>query len=552
MIRTIDIRLNAAHPELPLPEATTYQNAPSTAFLRGVPKSCGLWQITAVSVAVTFPDNSTTTRAAVLSAGDVWVATIPACATSGRTTSGLRILADGTDENGDAVTGYVLGVADLAVATFDIAPAPGETSYALRYFDNVPNPPHKGDVATVDGTLKYYDGTAWQPFAGVPSPSTSAPLMDGTASAGASAAYARGDHRHPTDTTRASKADATLTERTGEEWQYGELTVSDGTNVWVWTYEFPQYDNGTWTTEITNGPDFITMTATGPEDATSLSFTGSGSGITASGTITRTVLRGYQLGSQTDKPLASEAEAEALRNGKLDKSGGTMTGSLHMGDNFLKWRNGNLIYWLSTNGLYIWDDGDDETHSPNYIIEFPLASGTLALTAANPTAGNLAALDANGNPTDALIPAANVAMKGDIPYTLGTPTVIDTASSETVEGETVYYGAATLADRTANIVQVTAATALDELRITFPAATSGKVRDFGLRVEIGTGSAALAAPALVPIAPTGETITLENADGAIPELVDGTATAKGVTLLYFSETAPGVFVVKGEQVEEVA
>lgn len=168
------------------------------------------------------------------------------------------------------------------------------------------------------------------------------------------------------------------------------------------------------------------------------------------------------------------------------------------------------------------------------------------------TAGNLAALDAEGNPTDSLIPAANVAAKGDIPYSLGTPAVIDTASSETVEGETVNYGAATLADRTANIVQVTAATALDELRITFPAATSGKVRDFGLRVEIGTGSAALAAPALVPIAPTGETIKIENADGTIPAIADGTATAKGVTLLYFSETAPGVFVVKGEQVEEVA
>ena len=202
--------------------------------------------------------------------------------------------------------------------------------------------------------------------------------------------------------------------------------------------------------------------------------------------------------------------------------------------------------------------------------------------AANPTAGNLAALDADGNPTDSGIAKTSVAplaspaftgtptaptptagdnttkvattafVQGALPYTLGTPTVIDTASSETVEGETVNYGAATLADRTANVVQVTAATALDELRITFPAATSGKVRDFGLRVEIGTGSAALAAPALVPVAPTGETIKIENADGTIPELADGTATAKGVTLLYFSETSSGVFVVKGEQVEEVA
>lgn len=36
----------------------------------------------------------------------------------------------------------------------------------------------------------------------IPAASTARPLMDGTASAGSSAAYARGDHRHPTDTGR--------------------------------------------------------------------------------------------------------------------------------------------------------------------------------------------------------------------------------------------------------------------------------------------------------------------------------------------------------------
>lgn len=37
-----------------------------------------------------------------------------------------------------------------------------------------------------------------------PSPSASSPLMDGTASAGSQIQYSRGDHRHPTDTSRAS------------------------------------------------------------------------------------------------------------------------------------------------------------------------------------------------------------------------------------------------------------------------------------------------------------------------------------------------------------
>ena len=279
----------------------------------------------------------------------------------------------------------------------------------------------------------------------------------------------------------------------------------------------------------------------------------------------------------------SAVDVIARLAGKLDKSG----------DQTL---NGNLTVYTSISDIAVYGGSSIQHLSSGTAKQFtfPDKSGTFALTAGTGHAGNLAALDASGNPTDALIPAANVATKAEvadatntanaainvaanalnsantadnkanaadvkanqalatIPYDLGTPIVIDEASTEVVEGETVNYGAATLANRTANIVQVTAATALNELRITFPAATSGKVRDFGLRVEIGTGSAALAAPALVPVAPTGETIKIESADGTIPALADGTATAKGVTLLYFSETAPGVFVVKGEQVEEMA
>ena len=165
MIRPIDIKLNAAHPELPLVEATTFTGAPSSVFIRGVPKSVGNWSITAVNVAVTYPDNSTTARAAVESAEGVWVATIPGTATSGRTVAGFRILADGIDENGAAVTGYVLGFADFSVLSFTPVPAPGGTFWLLRYFDAMPTTPKKGDVAVVGGVLKYYNGTAWLPFA---------------------------------------------------------------------------------------------------------------------------------------------------------------------------------------------------------------------------------------------------------------------------------------------------------------------------------------------------------------------------------------------------
>ena len=62
---------------------------------------------------------------------------------------------------------------------------------------------------STDSTLRYWDGTQWQVLATggtVPLPSTATPAMDGTASAGSAGAWARGDHVHPTDTTREAVA----------------------------------------------------------------------------------------------------------------------------------------------------------------------------------------------------------------------------------------------------------------------------------------------------------------------------------------------------------
>lgn len=68
----------------------------------------------------------------------------------------------------------------------------------------------------------------------VPSAYTSNPAMDGTASPGESAttAYAKGDHVHPTDTSRAptSHASADTTYGTGTSSNYGHVKLSDSTS----------------------------------------------------------------------------------------------------------------------------------------------------------------------------------------------------------------------------------------------------------------------------------------------------------------------------------
>ena len=98
---------------------------------------------------------------------------------------------------------------------------------------------------------------------------------------------------------------------------------------------------------------------------------------------------------------------------------------------------------------------------------------------------------------------------------------------------------ATLADRACNAVAVLSP--LASLTINFPSATSGRVRDFELRLKVASG--VTTAPELV--LPQGA--TCENAAGEAPEIgVDG-----ATTILYFTETADYVFLVKGEVVQTI-
>ena len=93
------------------------------------------------------------------------------------------------DERRDAALELVSGRASLARLTVPMAnsalcPKPDGSPFASPVYVPVPGPP----------------GTGGDPY-------DQAPEMDGEASAGTADEYARGDHRHPTDTSRASAAD---------------------------------------------------------------------------------------------------------------------------------------------------------------------------------------------------------------------------------------------------------------------------------------------------------------------------------------------------------
>lgn len=95
------------------------------------------------------------------------------------------------------------------------------------------------------------------------------------------------------------------------------------------------------------------------------------------------------------------------------------------------------------------------------------------------------------------------------------------------------------------VTNATIATGFSTLNLTFPTEISGKVRDFYMRITVAAGESA---PAMV--LPQG--ITAETPDGSLPAIADGATSAASTTIVYFSETSAGTFIVKSETVTTVA
>ena len=102
--------------------------------------------------------------------------------------------------------------------------------------------------------------------------------------------------------------------------------------------------------------------------------------------------------------------------------------------------------------------------------------------------------------------------------------------------DTVY-----LRDRTINTVTI--AQQQTELNVKFPALIRGKARDFFLSITCNNG---ISCPKLKF---TG--VTLANSTGKMPEIADGDANKANTTILYFTEIAANVFLVKSEFVETI-
>ena len=161
MIGILDIQVQAANPQLPLAPIRAYKNSPTSVRVRNVPKAIGSWKITSVQIVALYPDNVTKTADCVL-VGGVWVGTIAGCDRAGRTENGFTVFASGIDENGNAVSNYVLGKGLVEILDGDGTIDPSDNSYYVHIYDEEPTSPKDGDVWQISGAWYIYqDNQAW-------------------------------------------------------------------------------------------------------------------------------------------------------------------------------------------------------------------------------------------------------------------------------------------------------------------------------------------------------------------------------------------------------
>ena len=149
MIGTIDIEIQAKNPNMALWPLRAYVNSPSSLRLRNVPKKIGQWEITSVQVNVNYPDKTQKTTQCVL-VGGVWVGTVEGSSATGSYTNGYTVLANGTDENGNPVSGYVLGRGDVEILKEDGTPIADDPTHFVTDDELESAISSKAEISVVD------------------------------------------------------------------------------------------------------------------------------------------------------------------------------------------------------------------------------------------------------------------------------------------------------------------------------------------------------------------------------------------------------------------
>ena len=528
MIGYIDVEVQAANPQLPLYPIRAFVNSPSNVRVKNVPTEIGAWKITAVRIVAAYPDSSVKAVDCV-AVGDTWVATIAGCSVSGRSENGFTVFASGVDENGDAVSNYVLGKGNIEILKADGTLSPDAPSYYVHLYEDEPDAPNEGDMWPMDGGYVIYQDGEAHALGGVTvddalSDTSENPVQNKvvTAALNGKATAAQG-----------AKADAALSRAEAEagftDWVWGD-GVNRGQPEWDEENNRWSFDGGAYVSHsaVSSEDDVVLPTLYTIEEDEPMPWTATRTRLPTMADIPTDNAQlangaGYATTAAMNAALALKADAASLPYALADVTP-TAGAPFVLAACFpIKYTDGG-----STVTIAATDAGDldvDESETPGVAYEVSHNGTTLFGVSSN---GFLYVLL-------------------DMSVTFGDPATTPS------EGETQVLGftpTAQLTDRAINAVSLSA----DATGITlvFPAAQTGKVRDFLVRLTIPAGDA--------PQIAYPEGVTFENADGSFPEInTDESAAAS--TLLMFTETAPAItgdnstparFLVKGEALKEVS
>lgn len=165
MIGTLNVAVNAANPNIPLKTLFAYIHSPSSIRIIDVPKKIGKWIITQVYFTANYPDNRIVTAQCVLTGG-CWTGTIVGSTVTGTSLNGYTISANGIDENGNPITGYVLGKGSVEILDADTKLAPTDPIFYIHVLNTKPENPTKGDAYVDGGVWYFYNGDNWVTLGG--------------------------------------------------------------------------------------------------------------------------------------------------------------------------------------------------------------------------------------------------------------------------------------------------------------------------------------------------------------------------------------------------
>lgn len=164
MISEISIRQNAANPNVALSTFYAFVSSYSNVRIKDIPSKIGTWELTALKVRVSYPDN-TTHEDNCVNVNGIWVSTLPPSTMTGKSANGYQILASGIDEDGSAVDGYVLGSGDVVILDIDPTVSVDDQTYYLHMKETRPENPVKGDsYIDNNGMWHIYTPIGWADF----------------------------------------------------------------------------------------------------------------------------------------------------------------------------------------------------------------------------------------------------------------------------------------------------------------------------------------------------------------------------------------------------